>query len=462
MKIILAAAVTLLFVSGAAISLAQTAGDLNTTGLTQYGEKRFQEAINSFDRAMKLDPASMAIRSNLAASCHGYAAQLSGSGNIDLAVEFERRAFELNSANPVIRAQLALYYNNLGRLIAMTGSVSRARTVLAEAIRLQPEKKAFTTNMCTLLIQESREIQKKGDNDQALILLKEAAALDPGSVAVLLALGEFHYGKNDYPASITYMERALSLDQAATNIAARLEQVRKETTVEKGFTGSNRSRFLIRYEDGVNEDLSWNVSGILDDAYREIGQKLQFWPTAPITVIVYSKEQFKAVTSAPDWTIGRFDGKLRIRASDFTLEKDALQNVVRHEYTHALVHDLYGTSLPLWINEGIAQYAASERGLFDQEKALLRRIGEGSLPPPWNSNKSFHSTNQTEVAVAYIESRLFMKYMFERYGNHVTRQFIQENAKSPDLAEITRRMFNMTPEQLRVEWLAELKKQSTP
>lgn len=462
MNTVCATAAALLAVVGLNVSRAQTAGDYNRAGLTHYREHHLQEAINSFDQALKLDAGNPLIRSNLAAACHNYAIQQAENGALEQALNSERRAFVLDGNNPVVRAQLALCCNNCGLRVAHTGDIAVARALLSEAMQLEPGNGVFVTNVCALILQEARGSQAKGEDDRAAALFDEAARLDPRNSSVQAALGEFYYGKNDYAASIRSLERALSLNPAATNLAARLEQIRKEASVEKGFGKNDRSHFVIRYEAGVNEDLSWNISGILDDAYREIGQKLQCWPTAQITVIVYSKEQFKAVTSARDWMTGRFDGKLRICASDLTLEKEVLRRVVRHEYTHALVHNLYGAKLPLWINEGIARHAESGSGPTEREMVLLRSIGENSLVPPWDLNHDFNSDKKEAVALAYLESQLFVKYLFERYGNHVARQFIRENAKGGALDEIMRSMFNMTPEQMNAEWLADLKKQMSP
>lgn len=463
MTLACAAVASLAMVSGTASALAQSAEDLNNEGLAHYSAKLYQKAIDSFDQAMKLDPENATVRSNLAIACHAHAMQQEGSGATEQAIETERRAFELDGTNPVFRIQLAAYYNNYGRKAARTGDVARAMSLLSEAIKLQPDNGIFVTNMCTLMLQEARNLQKKGENEKALQLLGEAEKTDPGNSTVPATMGELYYLKNDYASALRSFERALAINPFVTNASLRLAQIRKEKVVEKDFDKNDRSRFIIKYESGVNEDLSWNVSGMLDDAYREIGQKLECWPTAPMTVIIYSKEQFTAVTSAPDWAIGRFDGKLRICVSDFTKEKDALKSVVRHEYTHALVFDLYGNKVPLWINEGLAQYASSsDRAMTDNEKAIFQGIGEGKIVPPWTLNDSFNSTNQAEVVNAYLESKFFMKYMFDRYGNQVARQFVHENAKGTALDQITASMFNMPPERLYEEWLAELKKQIAP
>lgn len=439
--------------------LAQTAEEHNDAGLSQYSEKRFKEAIGSFDKALQLDPDNSTVRGNLVIAYHGYAMQQSEQGAIEQAIETERHAFALAETNQIIRTQLALLYNNYGSEAARTGDVARARTLLAEAISLQPDNRLFVTNMCTLLMQEARSLRKKGDDINCTRLLNEAVALNPDSFPVHAELGEYYYSKNDYAGSIRSFEHAFVLNPFATNVAERLLQIRKESSVEKEFGKNERSRFIIRYENGVNENLSWNISGILDDAYRDIGQKLECWPKSPMTVIIYSKEQFTAVTSAPDWTIGRFDGKLRICASDLIFEKETLKSVVRHEYTHALVFDLYGVKIPLWINEGLAQYAATDSALTANDRGLLQSIGEHNLVPPWNLNGNFNSTNQMDVAQAYLESQIFVKYLFDRYGNAVSRQFIAESAKGTALGDITGSMFNRTPEQLYNEWMIEFKKQ---
>jgi len=456
------ASIAFLLLSCLQVGQAQTADYYNRTGLTNYNNADFTEAINSFNLALKLDGSNPTLISNIVAACRGLAAQQASQGELAQALNTERRAFEIDASNAVVRAELALYCNNYGAQIAKTGAVTFASALLSEAMRLAPGNRVFVTNMCALIINESSELQKIGNDQKAGLRLSEAERMDPNSSPVQVAIGEFHYRRNDYTNSLRHFGLALGLKPNDINIAARLEQIRKECSIECGFGNNDRSRFVIRYEEGVNQDLSWDISGILDDAYREIGQKLQCWPTAPLTVIIYSAEQFKAITSATDWTIGRFDGKIRICVSDLTTEKEVLKRLIPHEYTHALVFNLYGVRMPVWVNEGLAQYAASERSLTENEKALLQSMVGDSLPSPWDLAPSFSSRNPQEVAIAYLEARLFITYLFARYGDDVARQFVRECSREPSLEKVMRSIFNMTTGQIHEEWQADLKKKITP
>lgn len=455
------AAITLLVLPCLEVCRAQTAGDYNQIGLTNYNNARFIEAATSFEQALKLDSSNATFKSNLVAACRSLAAQQAAKGEFGEALNTERRAFTLDGSNTTVREELAAYCNNYGAQIARTGTVTIARALLSEAMQLAPGHKVFVTNLCALLIRESTELQSIGNDRQAGLLLSDAERMDPDSFVVQVAIGELNYRQNNYTSSLQHFDLASHFNPNDTNITTRLEQIRKESSIEGGFKNNDRSRFIIRYEDGV-QNLSWDISGILDEAYREIGHKLQCWPTAPLTVIIYSAKQFKAITAAPDWTVGRFDGKIRICVSDLTAGKDILKRVVCHEYTHAVVFNLYGASVPVWINEGLAQYASSERSLTVNDKALLQSVAGGNLPPPWNLDRSFHSINPQEIALAYVETRLFITYLFGRYGDNVSRQFVRECSREPSLETVLKDLFNMTTDQIYSEWMADLKKQMTP
>ena len=75
------------------------------------------------------------------------------------------------------------------------------------------------------------------------------------------------------------------------------------------------------------------------EAYGEIGKSFSYYPENPITVILYSDQQFRDITRTPAWTGGLFDGKIRIPTEGAgSLSGGVLNRVLHHEYTHAIVY----------------------------------------------------------------------------------------------------------------------------
>lgn len=57
----------------------------------------------------------------------------------------------------------------------------------------------------------------------------------------------------------------------------------------------------------------------------------------------------------------------------FTMRSDRLEQDLRHELTHALLHGAFGT-VPLWIDEGIAEYFENEPSCLGLNRAHLEDI----------------------------------------------------------------------------------------
>ena len=433
--------------------------ELNINGLELFDSNRFDEAAAVFEKALQLDPSSHSLRVNLASTWHKLAAQTADNGDFLQATDFERRAFTLNSSNSAIRATLSIFCNNLALRQADSNDFSSAKSLLAEAIRLQPANKSMVTNMCRIVLRESIALEKAGEDDKALALRKEAFGLDSSYFESCALLGDIYYKKNDYSNAVESWSKALLLQPDTPGLSNRIDHVRRELTLDKSFSGKDRAHFLIQYETATNEALSWKVSKILDDAYREVGQKLECWPKSQLTVMICSKDQFKATTSAPEWTIGRFDGKIRISVTDIEGNDESLKQVICHEYTHALVNNVYGANVPLWINEGLAQVVSSGGTLTADDKTFMREAGMKSLVPPWETDPLFASDKLGTIRLAYLESRLFTKYLFDRHGNYVTRQFFEAIAKGASPEQALLNMFNMTGAQINNAWIEYLNAQ---
>jgi len=445
-----------LLLCSSALGASQSAYDLNITGLELIDSNRFEEATTVFAKALRRYPSNPTLKANLASAWHEFAAQRADAGDFLKATDLERRAFALNGSNNAIRATLAVLCNNLGLRKADGDDFAAAQSLLSEAMQLQPANRSLVTNMCRIMLRESLYLEKREHDDKAMALRKRAVELDPCNFESCALLGDIYYRKNDYSNAVEHWSKALLLKPDTEGLSGRIAQVQREMTQTKGFGAKDRSHFLIQYETETNETLSWKVSKILDDAYREVGQKLECWPRGQLTVMICSKDQFKAITSAPEWTVARFDGKIRVSVTDIESDDDTLKQVIRHEYTHALVNSVLGSKVPLWINEGLAQVAASDKSFTAEELAFLRNNGMKSLVPLWETDPLFNSGNPDMIRLAYLESMLFTRYLFDRYGNYVTRQFFEAivNGKSFEQASLS--TFNMAPERIHRAWLENL------
>jgi hypothetical protein len=139
-------------------------------------------------------------------------------------------------------------------------------------------------------------------------------------------------------------------------LAEKIARGRREMAAEEGMERESSRYFTILYEREVPRDLVRGFFGLLDQAFDVLHDRLGEYPRNGITVILYARSAFRAVTRAPEWSGGQYDGKIRMPVGGLTTVEEAvgLFDLLVHEMTHAFLHQMAPVGLPLWFNEGLA------------------------------------------------------------------------------------------------------------
>lgn len=117
--------------------------------------------------------------------------------------------------------------------------------------------------------------------------------------------------------------------------------------------------------------VAYLVAGVLEEAAAVTGTVRR----ESLTVVVYPAADFVALTGAPTWASGAYDGAVRLPAvprSELGISVTAL----RHEVMHAQLHTGAGC-IPAWFNEGSAMYFAGEVPVLEWLGWLRARDGVG-------------------------------------------------------------------------------------
>lgn len=159
---------------------------------------------------------------------------------------------------------------------------------------------------------------------------------------------------------------------------------------------------------------------ILEEAYRDIGQKFGYFPSKPIIVVLHTKDYFQSVTGSPLWADGLFDpvlGRIQIPTQGALTDQVWLTRVLRHEFVHALLHERMGIeadAVPTWLHEGLAMQLADDswpdldQVILDETKVLPLTALEGN----WSG------LSTEAAAVAYLEANSAVHYLIDRFGMH--------------------------------------------
>src|SRR5262245_61525740 len=149
----------------------------------------------------------------------------------------------------------------------------------------------------------------QGRDRDASTSLKQALAIEPRLIQASALLGEIAHTEGDLDLAIKTYESALKHMPSATAMRERLETWRHEADVHSGLESLTDGRFGFMFHGPVEQKLVARARTVLDPAFMTIGQSLGVYPTKSITVILYTDQQFRDVTGAPEWSGGGFDGQ---------------------------------------------------------------------------------------------------------------------------------------------------------
>jgi len=334
-----------------------------------------------------------------------------------------------------------------------------------------PELKDRWQGSFDLLVRATRHFMSR-EYEKALPLYKELAALDN---RLVFYIGICYYTMEDYANARDYLEKALTQDrkdnitmkflaftfyklneleksldyaEAALEIDKNNDLLALKSLLEReikamdGYGHSKRVNFNVVFSKFEHSRAKQLVIEYLEEAYRSIGRRFDFYPANPITVILYNEKNFFDVTRSPSWAGGLYDGKIRLPIGGIEGYRAELRRILFHEYTHALVHALIRPHrCPTWLNEGLAEYFSNKHG---------NTIGQ--IIPLAAMEKGFPSGDPNMAYLAYLESYSAVSYLVDRYKLYSIKEFLQAMGKGEDLETAFSAKFFISYDQFLKTW----------
>src|SRR6185437_15313550 len=300
------------------------------------------------------------------------------------------------------------------------------------------------------------EQRDRGLNAEFLMKLMKVAPEEPFPH---VAMADLLQEQDDLQEAAKHLEQAA--DRARQDpglqsyLAAVTTKVRRTQSVESHMTARSSTHFVVKF-DGEEDQSTWiSVLEILEEAYREIGQKFGHFPSKPILVVLHAKDSFQGATGSPAWADGLYDptrGRIQIPSQGATTDRKWLTSVLRHEYVHALLHDRLGASsgaLPTWLNEGLAMQLAGD-AWPELDQAMS---GDIKVIPLTYLEGSWGALPASTSAVAYFEANSATRYLIERWGMARVDELLNAlQAKSTIAAALQNKLF-VSYEQFHRQWL---------
>ncbi len=340
-----------------------------------------------------------------------------------------------------IRHYTALLWNNLGVIKSQARGAAAGVSAFKSARSLDPENPTAHVN----LVHAYWELK-----DPALTLefLERTIALAPNDALPHLALADMLYNKDDLAGAVLHLDHATQRATQNPELHSYLElvtaKVKQAAKAEQKFSSRVSSHFTVKFDGNEDYDVWHRVLDILEDAYRDIGQKIGYYPSKPITVVLYTKAAFPSATGSPAWADGLFDpmlGRIQIPTQGALTNQSWLSRVLRHEFVHALLHERVGGELgmvPTWLNEGLAMQLAGDP--WPDIDQLV--TGEVTLIPLTRLEGNWLGLPASAATVAYLEGNAATLYLIDRFGMEKVREILSQLAnKQPIAAAIQDRLF---------------------
>ncbi len=354
-------------------------------------------------------------------------------------------------SDKTVRPYIAVLWNNLGIEQEKIGGTQISVHTFKKAASLDSNNPIVHLNL-------AHAYWELRDPAMTMEFLERLAALAPGEPFPHLAMAELLQEKDRLQEAARHLD--LATERAGTDPAVQSylravsAKVRKTEQAESHLTSRDSAHFTVKF-DGEADHSTWTtVQDILEEAYREIGQKFGHFPSKPIVVVLHAGSTFQSATGSPAWADGLFDpvlGRIQVPTQGALTDHTWLKRVLRHEFAHALLHDLQGmgsTAIPTWLNEGLAMQLSDERW-SDVDPSRFRDLTVIPLP---TLEGAWGELSTEAAAAAYLEANSAVHYLIDRYGQHsVNRLLAQLKARQP-LTAAMQAQLSLSYEQFQTRW----------
>lgn len=172
----------------------ENAEDWINRGNTLYSQNNYDEAIQAFDEAIKLNPNSAIAWSNKANV-------LISLNRSDESLQASQKAIELDP-------NLVTAWNNKGRALSILGNFDKAIYALDEAIRID-------SNYALAWNNKGIAFAKQGEFDEAIICFNEVIKLNPDNALTAMAWnnkGQALSEQGKFDESLAFFDEAIRID----------------------------------------------------------------------------------------------------------------------------------------------------------------------------------------------------------------------------------------------------------
>ena len=354
-------------------------------------------------------------------------------------------------AESAIKRHVAILWNNLGILQEKVGGTEISVKAFKKAVSFDPQNPVAHLNLANAYW---------GLRDPALSedFLKKVVLLAPDEPFPHVALADLLQERERFTEAEKHLAQARERITKDPGLQSYLKAVTtKVHRAEKGdrkLLSHSSSHFRVKY-DGTEDPATWtSVLDILEEAYREIGQKLNFFPVRTITVVLHTRSQFEGLASSPKWADGLFDpilGRIQIPTQGAATDLARLTRILRHEFVHALLHEQLEPAtgaIPTWLNEGLALELTGDAW----HDLKIAAPSEQHLVPLTALEGSWEGLSEEEATAAYTEASAATHYLIQRFGMNKVHEILLQLKSHQTIAAAMQDRLLLSYDRFQQQW----------
>ncbi|MCE5314818.1 MAG: peptidase MA family metallohydrolase [Armatimonadota bacterium] len=197
-------------------------------------------------------------------------------------------------------------------------------------------------------------------------------------------------------------------------------------------TRTMKTEFFTVHYDPSDPYLPQLMSETAKIALLRVSRELGYTPdkTRPLTLNIY-RTHISFIEAGglqqSKFTVGTASSGSEVISVDASGVFAPANETIAHEVTHAVIFRILGANvsdLPLWVNEGIAQYESEEFPDADNS-VVAEAAADVRLIPLDDLSKAFPENN---THLAYAESASAIRYMVKHHGKSSLKALLHEMA----------------------------------
>ena len=282
-------------------------------------------------------------------------------------------------------------------------------------------------------VRKALELLGVNQPQQALELLEAEVKQNPNDAKLMELAGIAAYRADELAAAVVYLKNALEKDPDS-GLEPTFKRVVKEFDADRTMKKLVGTRVQLRYLPGVlTEETAHNILELLDREYARISDELGCQSNERLTAIAQTPSEYRKVIDAAEWSVGQFDGRIRVAM----IEAGALGEQTRKTFSHEMVHACLANigGWPAWLHEGLAQRLSGQT-YPPAAKAKLAEAMKANMVPRLNRvSQSWSRMSADHAALAYSLAFFAVETFYEKFKEYGIRNLLRNPQRLPEIAE---------------------------